>query len=251
MPLGNITNGYKLDYIFHLAAWTKAGDFALHHPADQWIKNQRINTNILAYWKAFQPQAKMIIMGTSCAYDPDLEKTVENYGKGNVDPDLYSYAMTKRMLETGVKAMADQYGMRYNIFIPSTLCGPNFEPNDTHFIFDLVKKMMRAKAGIEPAVLWGDGHQTREVMYVKDAVKLIIENSGRINETMNLCTGNPLSIREYVNLIGDEIGFYDVQYDESKFVGVKSKTMVPNIYYEPTDLRFVIKEMVEYYAGIM
>ena len=28
------------DYIFHLAAWTKAGDFCLYHPAEQFVKNQ-------------------------------------------------------------------------------------------------------------------------------------------------------------------------------------------------------------------
>ena len=40
-------NDRKYDEIFHLAAWTQAGDFCLHHPGEQWIINQQINTNIL------------------------------------------------------------------------------------------------------------------------------------------------------------------------------------------------------------
>ena len=48
----------KFDYIFHLAAVTKAGDYCLTHQGDQWISNQKINTNILDYWKNHQPQAK-------------------------------------------------------------------------------------------------------------------------------------------------------------------------------------------------
>ena len=37
----------KFDRIFHLAAWTQAGDFCLSHSGDQWIINQQINTNVL------------------------------------------------------------------------------------------------------------------------------------------------------------------------------------------------------------
>src|SRR4051812_12555386 len=48
----------RYDRIFHLAAWTRAGDFCLRHPGDQWILNQQINTNVLTWWKQCQPQAK-------------------------------------------------------------------------------------------------------------------------------------------------------------------------------------------------
>ena len=40
-------DGIKFDQIFHLAAWTQAGDFCLFHPGEQWIINQQINTNVL------------------------------------------------------------------------------------------------------------------------------------------------------------------------------------------------------------
>ena len=48
-----VYNDVNFDYIFHLAAVTKAGDYCLKHKADQWIANQTINTNILTYWKGF------------------------------------------------------------------------------------------------------------------------------------------------------------------------------------------------------
>ena len=71
-------NGF--DYIFHLAARTKAGDYTLYHKGDQWMNNQLINTNILCYWKEFQPQAKMVAFGTSCSYSPEYTNLIEeNY----------------------------------------------------------------------------------------------------------------------------------------------------------------------------
>ena len=42
----HIYNDIKFDYIFHLAAHTKAGDYCLHHKADQFEMNQQINSNI-------------------------------------------------------------------------------------------------------------------------------------------------------------------------------------------------------------
>jgi GDP-L-fucose synthase len=251
-PLANITDWVKLDYIYHLAAWTKAGDFCLKNPASQWMINQKINTNILSYWAEYQTAAKMVIMGTSCAYDPDLEKTVSNYGLGNVDPDLYSYAMTKRMLATGVKAFADQYGMRYQIWIPTTLCGTGFADNDNHFIFDIVRKICTAKKTGKPVVLWGDGYQKREVMFVEDAVKLILDGRHYENTTHNLSTGKELTIRDFANKISQLSGYNgEVMYDTTRFVGVRSKLLVPSIEYTPTDLDLVLTKMIDYVESNM
>ena len=90
---------HKFEYIYHLAAKTKAGDYCLTHKGDQWIDNQLINTNILKYWVEKQPQAKMVCMGTSCMYQPSEFPLEEiNCLKGDPDPGLKTYAFTKRML---------------------------------------------------------------------------------------------------------------------------------------------------------
>src|SRR5690242_20372024 len=52
-------NEIKFDQIYHLACWTQAGDFALTHTGEQWMINQKINTNVLSWWKMHQSQAKM------------------------------------------------------------------------------------------------------------------------------------------------------------------------------------------------
>src|SRR5262245_45097352 len=82
--------GDKYERIYHLAAWTKAGDFCLHHKGEQWVINQLINTNALWFWRERQPQAMMIAMGSSCAYPPEMELKEENYMVGEPDRDLYT-----------------------------------------------------------------------------------------------------------------------------------------------------------------
>ncbi len=95
----------RFDQIWHLAAWTQAGDFCLHHPGEQWVINQRINTNVLAWWQAHQPQAKLVAIGTSCSYAPGRPLVEEDYLVGDPVPELYAYAMTKRMLLVGLRAL--------------------------------------------------------------------------------------------------------------------------------------------------
>ena len=72
-------NKYKYYEIFHLAAWTQAGDFCLKFPGDQWIINQKINTNVLNWWKEYQRSAKLIFIGTSCSYPPNMSLEEKNY----------------------------------------------------------------------------------------------------------------------------------------------------------------------------
>ncbi len=56
----------------------------------------------------------------------------------------------------GLRALHEQFDMNYQYFVPSTLYGSNFDHSDSHFIFDLIKKIVAGKEGHEPVVLWGD-----------------------------------------------------------------------------------------------
>ena len=164
----------KFDYIFHLAAKTKAGDWCKYHKGEQWLDNQLINTNILKYWYEKQSQAKLISFGTSCSYGPSEYPMLESdYMLYTPDTDLYTYAMTKRMLLVGCESIANQYGLNYVHFIPSTLYGTEFDAHDTHFIFDLIKKIVKGKYESSPVELWGNGYQKRELVYIDDVIDMI------------------------------------------------------------------------------
>ena len=131
---------------------------------------------MLAWWQDRQPQAKLICIGTSCAYCPGTELAEENYLDGLPIDSLFTYAMTKRMLYVGLLALQKQFGLKYLCLVPSTLYGPGYHTDgrQMHFIFDLIRKILRGKMHGEPVVLWGDGHQTRELVYVEDFVSLAL-----------------------------------------------------------------------------
>jgi GDP-L-fucose synthase len=220
----------QYDQIYHLAAWTQAGDFCLYHSGEQWIINQQINTNILAWWQRSQPQAKLICMGTSCAYDPQLELIEENYLVGKPIDSLFTYAMTKRMLYSGLIALQKQYGLQYLCAVPSTLYGSGYHTDgrQMHFIFDLIRKIMRGHLYDEPVILWGDGYQSRELVFIDDFVKILIGLTQTCeNDIINIGAGEEFTIRHFAQLICKQIGydFNRIQFDTTKYVGAKSKCL--------------------------
>ena len=220
----------KFGQIYHLAAWTQAGDFCLYHAGEQWIINQQINTNVLNYWKEHQPQAKLIFMGTSCSYDPAYPLKEENFMRGEPIDSLYTYAMTKRMLYQGVRALNRQFGLKYLCLVPSTLYGPGYHTDgrQMHFIFDLIRKIMRGKLYGESVVLWGDGYQKRELVYVDDFVGIMTKLAvSHENELVNIGSGEEHSIREFAKMICNKVDFDfgKIKFDKAKYVGAKSKCL--------------------------
>jgi len=225
-----VYNDIKIDYIFHLAVVTKAGDYCLKHKADQWVLNQTINTNMLSYWRQYQPQAKIICMGTSCSYAPDIHMSEENYMLGQPDSGLYIYAMTKRMLLAGLQSIEHQDNLKWLYFIPSTLYGPQFELDDNHFIFDFIRNCYNAKYNHKQFVVWGDGTQRRELIYVDDAVQAMINLLHVDNQVFNLGSGQDNSINEFATLVCEAYDYDSnlLKHDLTKYVGVKSKKIDTN-----------------------
>jgi len=223
-------NDQTYDQIYHLAAWTQAGDFCLSHPGEQWIINQQMNTHILTWWQQHQSQAKFICMGTSCAYDPLVPLKEENYLLGVPIDSLFTYAMTKRMLYAGLLALTKQYGLKYLCLVPSTLYGPGYHTDgrQMHFIFDLIRKIIRGKLYEEPVILWGDGYQSRELVFVGDFAQIAIQLAQSVdNDLINIGAGEEFTIRHFAELICEEVGydFEQIQFDTSRYVGAKSKCL--------------------------
>ena len=156
-------NSYE--YIIHLAVKTAAGGYCQKHPGEQWIVNSSINVDMLAYWQQYQQRATMITFGSSCGYNNKVKKIEPNYFKDEPETGYEVYGMIKRNLLTGLTALKNEYNMDFRYLIPSVFYGPEYDLNDKHFIFDLIRKIVDAKNGGEEVVLWGDGTQTRELIF--------------------------------------------------------------------------------------
>jgi GDP-L-fucose synthase len=149
--------------------------------------------------------------------------------------------------------MKQQFGMNYSFLIPSVFYGPNYELDDKHFIFDLIRKIVNAKNGGDEVVLWGDGTQTRELIFIDDAVDIIIKAMEWDLDIVNLSSGKEHPIREYAKAICNIVGYdsSNINYDITKFVGSKSKNLINTHLtdFEFTSLEEGLKQTITYYEN--
>lgn len=106
--------------------------------------------------------------------------------------------------------------------------GYHTDGRQMHFIFDLIRKIIRGKLYEEPVVLWGDGYQSRELVFVDDFVKIMIQLATSVdNQLINIGAGEEFTIRHFAKLICEKVGydFNAIQFDTERYVGAKSKCL--------------------------
>ena len=243
----------SFEYIIHLAVKTSAGGYCQTHPGEQFLENQNINTIMFNFWKAYQPQAKMITFGSSCGYDKNSIKTEDNYLKGETEPGYEAYGAIKRNLLVGLQSLKKEYNMGYSYLIPSVFYGPEYDLNDKHFIFDLIRKISNAKKNGDKVVLWGTGEQKRELIYIKDAVDIILNAMTWDKDVVNLSSGKEHSLKEYAQVICDIIGYdFDlIEWDINAFVGAPNKKLINTHLqdYQFTSLKEGLINTIQYYEN--
>lgn len=243
----------EYDYLIHMAVKTAAGGYCQNHSGEQFLVNTNINNAFFQGWKNCFPNTKVVTFGSSCGYDANVEKTEANYLKGEVEPGYEVYGNIKRNLLVGCNAMNKEYDMQFSYLIPSTIYGPNYDLNDKHFIFDLIRKIVNAKQTGEDVTLWGDGYQRRELIYIDDAVEIIKRALTWNLQVCNLSSGQDYSIREYAQIICNivDYDFNNIKFDTNQFVGSLSKKMINTHLsdFQFTTLEDGLKKTIEYYVS--
>jgi GDP-L-fucose synthase len=162
------------------------------------------------------------------------------------------------MLLAGLRAMRKQFGLGYLCVVPSTLYGPGYHTDgrQMHFIFDLIRKILRGRLYDEPVVLWGDGNQKRELIFRDDFVGVMCKLAEKCeDEVINIGAGEEHSIRYFAGLICEEVGypFERIQFDTTRYVGAASKCLnmeklrrlLPD--YEPTPLAEGLRRTIRWF----
>jgi GDP-L-fucose synthase len=220
----------KYDLIIHAAAFQGAGDFPLRYPADQFMINNLIHTHALHMWKEHQSQATFVGIGSTCSYPGNLAVLrEEDYFTGPLHESVETYGLTKCVLQKGIEAYKKQYGLKGTTVVFATLYGPHdeFDLEKSHVVSALVKKFCDAKQFDLPEVeIWGDGTQTRELIYVEDQIKGLLATCEYEGDLINIGTGIETTIRDLAETISNLTGFAgSIIYNTDKFVGVKRKVL--------------------------
>lgn len=226
-------NKFRPDVVYHLAAVVGGIGANMRRPGDFWRENMLMGVNVLEACR-FVGVKKVILVGTTCSY-PERPKTIpfieEELFAGYPEPTNAPYGIAKRALLEGGRAYRDQYGLDVVSCIPTNLYGPgdNFDPNTSHVIPALMRKLHTARSsdhyrttGNVKVILWGSGRATRDFLYVEDAaagLALMANYDGRAG-SINLGSGGEVSIRWIVSDIAMAMGIdphtLEILWDHSK-----------------------------------
>lgn len=167
---------------------------------------------------------KFVCIGTICAYPKytTVPFREEDLWTGYPEETNAPYGMAKKMLLVQSHAYRKQYGFNCIYLMPVNLYGPgdNFDPQNSHVIPALIRKVIEAKEQERSFIeVWGDGTPTREFLYVEDAARGIVLATLRYNSEhpVNLGSGMEISIKDLIETIAKLLHFKgEIRYDTTK-----------------------------------
>jgi UDP-glucose 4-epimerase len=195
-PLPPTLSASTLDVIYHLACFPRSRSFS--NPQRDVEVNVIGMVNVLEAAK--KSKAKVIFSSNSGIYDTSRIPI----GEDAPDDPKTPYDLDKLQAEQYLKLYHATYGVGYTIFRFATVYGPRqkVSPEWKPVVIEFIMKL---KAGEEPVIYW-DGEQTRDLIYVDDVVNalvLALDNDECNGETMILGSGKETSINELYGIISD------------------------------------------------
>jgi len=197
----------NVDIVFHVAGNVGGIGYNKEHPGSVFFDNIMMDTLMMEESRKNKVK-KFIAIGTVCSYPkfatvPFVEEEIWN---GYPEETNASYGLSKKMMIVQANAYQQEYNFKSIILVQTNLYGPddNFNPNTSHVIPALIKKIHDAKiSGKSEIELWGDGSPSRDFVYVDDAAQAAILAAERYekNEPINIGSGKEITIKELVELI--------------------------------------------------
>jgi len=210
------------DIIIHLAAKVGGIGFNKEKPGELFYDNLIMGVQLMEAARQAGTE-KFIAIGTICAYPKftPIPFKEEDLWNGYPEETNAPYGLAKKMLLVQAQAYRRQYGFNAIYLLPVNLYGPgdNFNPESSHVIAALIKKIADAKKqGKDYIEVWGTGKVSREFFYVEDATEGIILATERYNkgEPVNLGSGMEISIKDLVGLVCESMDFKgEIRWDAS------------------------------------
>ncbi|MBA4420699.1 MAG: LPS biosynthesis protein WbpP [Anaerolinea sp.] len=186
-----------VDVVFHLAAQISVAE-SMQDPGGCFDINVT-GTNTLLQCSAESGVKRMVISSSAAVYGdqgqlPIMEDT-------ELRP-LSPYAASKLMDET----LAGMYSRSFNLPVTClryfNVYGPRQDPSSPYAA--AIPIFIRQLLSGSNAILYGDGGQTRDFIYVADVARaniLAAENGSAEGAVMNICTGQQISIMDLLTLL--------------------------------------------------
>ena len=239
-----------VDEVYHQAAIASV-PYSVEHPEETDEVNRIGTVNILEA-SLSQGVRKVVLASSAAIYgdDPEVPK------KEDMRPSPQSpYASQKLACEHYAQMFSKVHGLPVVALRYFNVYGPRQDPNSMYAaaiprIIDRYRKQERP-------IVYGDGEQTRDFIYVGDVVKAnLLAMDSKATGVFNVGCGQAISINSLVSLIGGMIGSgLQPEYQEPRLGDVKHSradiTRLQEIGFQPDhDLEAGLKKTVSWFCRL-
>ena len=210
------------DYVFMCAANTSGAAVMKKSPLSHVTPNVVMNSQILH--AAYESKvSKFLWISSSAAYPPTGDRPVTESEMFDGDP-YESYYFVGWMKRFG-EIMCRMYGEKIEnpmttiVIRPTNVYGPfdDFNPETSHVTAALMRKVIERQS---PIVVWGDGNDIRDIIYVDDLVNIMINAIETLDHytAMNIGYGQGFSVKQILEKLLKIDGYCNAEiiYDSSK-----------------------------------
>ena len=191
-----------VDFIFHQAAISSV-QRSIEDPLSTNEVNIKGTLNVLI--AARDSNVKKVI----CASSSSIYGNTPYFPLGeDMKPDPQSpYAITKLTGEYYCKIFNEIYGMETVSLRYFNVYGPRQDPSSDYAA--VIPKFINRLLNNEPPIIYGDGEQTRDFVYVQDVVQAnILAMETDASGVLNVASGGQITISGLADIIMEIIGKY-------------------------------------------
>lgn len=240
-------------YIFHLAALISVPE-SLEKPEECLDINVKGLLNVLEAAKVHK--VKKVVHSSSAAIygdDPRLPKDISMKPKPQTP-----YGITKLDGEYYLQMYYEQYGLPTTSLRYFNVFGPRQDPKSQYaaaipiFVFKALRN--------EPIIIYGDGEQTRDFVYVKDVVSanVLAAQNEKVFGVFNVANEKAITINDLAKLIikttnsKSEIVYQPTRPGDIKHSLASIKETREALNFNPShDLTSSLEKTIQYFQNIM
>jgi len=189
----------NIDYVFHEAAFVSVPQ-SMDEPLTCFDVNQRGTETLLE--AARKAGVKRVVLASSAAVYGDLETMPleEHFPLRPLSP----YAVSKRVDELYAEMYTRSFGLEVVALRYFNVYGPRQRPDSMYAA--AVPIFARRLLDDKPVTIYGDGGQTRDLIYVGDVVRANLaasQHPSAPGQVFNICTGGETRIIDLIEVLLD------------------------------------------------
>ena len=189
-----------VDYVFHLAAMASV-PLSIENPSECIENNMYATIKLINACKNNNVK-KIIFSSSSSVYGDNTNIPLK---ESEYPLPKSPYAASKASGELFLKTYYEAYGLNYISLRYFNVFGPKQDKNSQYAA--VIPNFITALLEGEQPIIYGDGEQTRDFIYIRDVVNANIKAAeSKYNGIINVASGEKTTINELYKIISETLG---------------------------------------------